>query len=63
MRDIEQDFSVDSVVPQNFPSHFSKDHHGPSGLLLSNFKSQITIFQEGHSQGQNGQKHTEKVKL
>ena len=48
------------IAPQNFPSHFSKDHRGPSGFLPSSIKSWITIFQEIHSQGQNGQKHTEK---
>ena len=49
-----------SVVPQNFPSHFSKYQPGPSGLLPFSFKSWITTFKENHSQGQNGQKHTEK---
>ena len=32
------------VVPQNFPSHFSRDHPGPLGFLLASFKSWITIF-------------------
>ena len=51
------------VVPQNLPSHFSKDHPGLSGLLLSSSKFWITTFQENHPQGQNGQKHIEKSNL
>ena len=30
------------------------DHYGPSGLLLSSFKSWIMIFQESHSNYQKG---------